>query len=59
MRRSLMAAGLAVAMAGAAYQHEARACGTPADFAWVLPIKGTVSVGVSSDSLFAASPHRR
>jgi MYXO-CTERM domain-containing protein len=28
--------------------------GSPADFAWVLPIKGTVTVGVSSDALFAA-----
>jgi hypothetical protein len=28
--------------------------GSPADFAWVLPIKGPVTVGVSSDALFAA-----
>src|SRR5581483_12066091 len=28
--------------------------GDPSDFAWVLPIKGTVDVGVSSDALFAA-----
>ena len=26
--------------------------GNPAEFAWVLPIKGTVAVGVSSDLLF-------
>jgi hypothetical protein len=28
--------------------------GAPSDFAWVLPIKGTVTVGVSSDILFEA-----
>jgi hypothetical protein len=28
--------------------------GAAADFAWVLPIKGTVQVGISSDSLFEA-----
>jgi hypothetical protein len=28
--------------------------GSPASFAWVLPIKGTVDVGISSDAVFAA-----
>jgi hypothetical protein len=28
--------------------------GSPSEFAWVLPIKGTVNVGVSSDVLFEA-----
>jgi MYXO-CTERM domain-containing protein len=28
--------------------------GSPADFAWVLPTKGVVTVGVSSDTLFQA-----
>jgi hypothetical protein len=28
--------------------------GNPAEFAWVLPIHGTVSIGLSSDALFAA-----
>jgi hypothetical protein len=28
--------------------------GSPSDFAWVLPIKGVVTVGISSDALFAA-----
>jgi hypothetical protein len=27
--------------------------GNPASFAWVLPIKGTVNVGISSDAVFA------
>src|SRR6516225_11885584 len=27
--------------------------GSPSDFAWVLPIHGTVGVGVSSDLLFS------
>ena len=26
--------------------------GTPSSFAWVLPIKGLVDVGISSDALF-------
>src|SRR5271165_6421809 len=28
--------------------------GSPSNFAWVLPIRGTVSVGLSADVLFAS-----
>jgi MYXO-CTERM domain-containing protein len=43
-----------ISKTGSVLYDQVRYSGDPAGFAWVLPVKGTVKVGLSSDALFEA-----